>query len=135
MKKNISKIIAVILALVLTAALIPAFAKRLSNEQGNKNVVVSLYYNDIANKISGKTLDDFINEYKDIGVNTVSVSEENVNSMVARGDVTNIKYNVLRHKYDDESLELADIIDREAPLTNYNSQLLITKNEKTADKP
>lgn len=133
MKKLNPKLIALVLVLILTAALIPAFCTRMSNEKANKNVVVSLYFNDVANKFSGTALDDVIDDFREIGVNTVSVSEENVNSMVARGDVTNIKYNVLRHKYDNESLELADIIDAKAPLTNYNSQLLITKDEKTAE--
>ncbi len=133
MKKFTPKVIALVLVLILTAALIPAFCTRITNENANKNVVVSLYFNDVANKFSGKALDSVIDDFKNIGVNTVSVSEENVNSMVARGDVTNIKYNVLRHKYDDESLELANIIAEKAPLTGYNSQLLITKDEKTAE--
>lgn len=132
MKKISTSVIATALALILVLTLIPNFARRLDNESKNKNVVVSLYYNDLANRLDGKALDEAIDNFYDIGVTTVSVSEENVNAMVARGDVTNIKYNVLRHKYDDESIELSEIIAKEAPDTSYNSELLITKDDDVA---
>lgn len=132
MKKISTSVIATALALILVLTLIPAFARRLDNESRNKNIVVSLYYNDLANRLTGKTLDDAVNDFYDIGVTTVSVAEENINAMVARGDVTNIKYNVLRHKYDDESIELAEIIAKKAPDTSYNSELLITKDDEVA---
>ncbi len=121
-----------LLAIILVILLIPSFITRVTNESKNDNVVVSLHYNDVANHFKGAGLDEKLQEYYDIGVTTVTVAEENVNAMVARGAVTNIKYNVLRHKYDDESLELADIIDEKAPKTSYDSQLLITKDKETA---
>ncbi len=132
MKKISTSVIATVLALILVLTLIPTFAKRLDNESRNKNVVISLYYNDLATRLDGKALDEAIDEFYNIGVTTVSLSEENVNAMVARGDVTNIKYNVLRHKYDDESIELAEIIAKNAPETSYNSELLITKDDEVA---
>ena len=133
MKKNLTKIIAVILMAAFILCLVPTFTKRINVEDKNTNVVVSLYYNDIANRLRGKKLDKAIADFKKIGVTTMSFSEENLNSMVARGDITNIKYNVLRHKYDDESIELANLIAKEAPDIIYDSQLIITKDKETAD--
>ncbi len=121
-----------LLAIILLLVLIPSFITRVTNERGNDNVVVSLHYNDVANRYMGEELNEKLKEYYEIGVTKATVAEENINAMVARGAVTNIKYNVLRHKYDDESLELADIIDEKAPKTSYDSQLLITKDKATA---
>ena len=132
MKKNLTKIIAVILMAAFILCLVPTFTKRINVEDKNKNVVVSLYYNDIANRLRGEKLEKAIDDFKKIGVTTMSFSEENLNSMVARGDITNIKYNVLRHKYDDESIELANLIAEEAPEIIYDSQLIITKDKETA---
>lgn len=133
MKKNLTKIISLVLIAVLIACLIPTFTKRIDVEDKNTNVVVSLYYNDIANRLRGQKLEKAINDFKKIGVTTMSFSEENLNSMVARGDITNIKFNVLRHKYDDESIELAKLIEKEAPGIIYDSQLIITKNDEAAN--
>ena len=132
MKKHFTKILTVIMILALICCLIPTFTKRINVEKENKTVVVSLYYNDLANKLRGEKLDDAIEEFKKVGVTTMSFSEESINSMVARGDVTNIKHNVLRHKFDDESLELARLIEEQVPEVIYDSQLLITKDDETA---
>ncbi len=132
MKKIKTGTLVTLLALILVITLIPSFITRVTNEQKNKNVVVSLYYNDIANHLTGEKLDNAIDDFYDIGVTVASLSEENINSMVARGDITNIKHNVLRHKYDDESLELARIIEQQAPDVIYDSQLLITKDSQAA---
>lgn len=133
MKKSITRIITFILIIVLICVLIPTFTKRIHVENKNTNITVSLYYNDIANRLRGKKLDKAINDFKDIGVTTLSFSEENLNSMVARGDITNIKYNVLRHKYDDESIEISKQIEKEIPDIIYDSQLIITKDPETAE--
>ncbi len=133
MKKINFQVITAILLVLLILLTVPTFTKRKDSEALNKNVVVSLHYSDLANKFSGESLDTELNKYLDAGVNVVSVLQENINAMANRGDLTNIKYGVLRHKYDDESLILADIIAEKAPNTSYNSQLFITKNEKMAE--
>lgn len=136
MKKNLTKILSVILIAVLILCLLPFFTKRISSEKKNTNVVVSLYYNDIANRLRGKKLDDAIDNFKAEGVTVMSFSEENLNSMIARGDITNIKYNVLRHKFDDESLALAAFIAEHGEIKDkiiYDSQLIITKNKAVAE--
>ena len=86
------------LALVLVLAMLPAVFTRVRNESRNKSVVVSLLYNDIKMKLSAKDLDEQLDEYKKLGVNTVTVQEEDLNSLINNGTVTCIKYNVLLHK-------------------------------------
>ena len=136
MKKHLTKIITLMLISALICCMIPTFTKRIETESKNTNVVVSLYYNDIANKLSGEKLNNAISAFKEAGVTTLSFSEENLNSMVIRGDVTNIKFNVLRHKFDDESLDLARYIENHEKTKDkiiYDSQLLITKDEKCVE--
>ena len=136
MKKYLTKIITLIFLTALICCIIPTFTKRIEAEAKNSNVVVSLYYNDIANKLRGKKLDDAISAFEEVGVTTLSFAEENINSMVIRGDVTNIKFNVLRHKFDDESLDLARYIENHNTTKDkiiYDSQLLITKDKECAE--
>ncbi len=133
MSKINFKILSAILILLLVVCLIPSFITRIESEKSNKNVVVSLYHNDLLNELSDKAYAGALDDYFDIGVTTVSVAEENITSMVAKGNVTNIKYNVLRHKYDDESMELARIIAENTSDVNYNSELYITKDPSCAE--
>lgn len=132
MKMNLTKILSCILIIALIVCLIPHFTKRIEVEDKNNNVIVSLYYNDIANRLRGHKLEKAIEDFRELGVTTVSFSEENINSMVSRGDITNIKFNTLRHKYDDESIEMAEQIAKEVPDIIYDSQLLITKDPEQA---
>lgn len=134
MKKILkSKRFLLIVVALLVLFFVPSLITRVTNEQANRNVVVSLQYGDIVDNFSEEELDNVLQDYQDIGVTSITVSEKDVYTMAARGEVTNIKYSVLCHKYDEESLELADIIANEAPATSADSQLLITKNEKVAD--
>lgn len=123
-----------IIIVAMFLALIPSVMRRVYNEQQNDKVVMSLLYNDIKNKVSPVKLDEMLSEYQKIGVNTISIMEDDINSMVARGEVTCIKYNVLRHKFDDENIKLAEHIRENYPEVSYDSYLLITKNERTRKK-
>lgn len=134
MKKFLKKFGIWTLIAVFTAALIPSVAKRAVNEKNNNRIVVSVLYNDLRNKVSKVKTKETMEEYKKLGVNTVSVMEDDINSMVARGEITCIKYNVLKHKYDDESIALADIIRDNYPQVANDSHLFITKDEKTKEK-
>lgn len=127
MKKRILKAIPWILIVAMLALIIPGLAKRISNENKNDNIVMSVLYNDIANKVSESSLDKHLKDYLDAGINTISVMEEDINMLVARGDVTCIKYNVLKHKYDDESLEVADEILKRCPSVTYDSYIILAK--------
>lgn len=129
MKKFVVNVLPWLLIAVMLIALLPSVALRVKNEEGNKNIVISFLYNDLCNKVSSNKLDQTLKKFFDAGVTTVSIMEDDVNAMVARGDVTCIKYNVLCHKYDEESMDMAEAIRENYPMVAYDSYLLITKNE------
>lgn len=134
MKKIAEKFGIWIIVAAMFISLIPSAARRVTNEKNNNKVVLSLLYNDIKNKVSVVKLDEMMEKYKEIGVNTVSVMEDDVNSLVSQGELTCIKYNVLKHKYEDESIRIAKHIADKYPEVSYDSYLLMTKNERTKKK-
>ena len=130
MKNFITRYTAIILIAVMFLLLIPGISLRLNSEKANKSVVISLLYNDIRNKLNKADLDATLAEYKKSGINTVSIMEDDINSLVARGDLTCIKYNVLHHKYDSQSIAIAEFIASRCPDVSYDSYiLLVSKNE------
>ncbi len=134
MKNFIKKFGIWIIIAAMLAVQIPYVAVRCRNEASNKNVVISLLYNDIKNKVSSVKLEEKLDEYKSMGVNVLSIMEDDINSMVSRGEVTCIKYNVLKHKYDDESVKIAEHIADLYPEVSYDSYLIMTKDERTREK-
>ena len=116
---------------VMFVLLIPGITLRITNEFENKNVIISLLYNDIYNKVSKEELDETLEKYKDLNLNTVSVMEEDINSLLSRGEVTCIKYNVLQHKYDTQSLEIIDYIKQNCEDITFDSQVLLVTKETT----
>ncbi len=129
MKKILTNYAAWLVLVVMVILLIPGLGNRIENENKNNNVTVSLLYNDIRNKVSADTLSKILKEYKSKGFNVVSLMENDVNALVGRGDITSIKYNVLRHKYDDESMRIADAIKENCPDVSYDSHILLVKRE------
>lgn len=134
MKKFLEKFGIWLIVAAMFIGFIPSVVRRVTNENNNRTVVMSVLYNDVKNKVSPVKLADTLEKYKKLGVNTVSVMEDDVNSMVSRGEVTCIKFNTLRHKYDDESVEIAEHIRRAYPQVSYDSYLLIAKNDRTKEK-
>ena len=130
MKKIISTVIPLIILIAMILALIPAISVRTENEAANKNVAVSLLYNDIANKVSDTKLDEIMAKSIDIGISLASVMEDDVNSLVARGEVTCIKYNVLMHKSDDESIRVAEAIREQYPDISFDSYIVLAKRDE-----
>ncbi len=128
MKNFLLKWTAWIVIAVMALTLIPTIVKRVTIENSNKNVVMALDYNDIDTKVSSEKMDEFLEEIKNEGVNIVSVMEENVNSLTSKGYVTCIKYNVLCHKYDDESIRVANAIRENCPGVSYDSHVVLVKN-------
>lgn len=126
MKSKTYSLVKLILAATLIIALLPTVAVRVSNESRNKSVVVSLLYNDIKMKLSAKDLDSELEKYKELGVNTVTVQEEDLNSLINSGTVTCLKYNVLLHKYEEENEDMIAQL-RGLPDINNDSYVLITK--------
>ena len=129
MKKILTNYIAWIILAVMFILLIPSLNNRIYNENKNNNVTISLLFNDIRTKVSNEVLSKTLKEYKSKGLNVISLMEEDVNSLVARGDITSIKYNILRHKYDDESMRVADVIKENCPGVAYDSHILLVKKD------
>ena len=134
MKNFITRYTAIILIAVMFLLLIPGISLRLNSEKANKSVVISLLYNDIRNKLNKADLDATLAEYKKSGINTVSIMEDDINSLVARGDLTCIKYNVLHHKYDSQSIAIAEFIASRCPDVSYDSYILLVSKNETKKK-
>ena len=118
--------IRIAIMVILTAMLVPTFALRLSNESKNKDVVFALNYNNARMVLNDEEFEETLEENKKMGVNTVLIGEESLNSMINAGYVTAIRYNVLCHKYDDESEEIIKLFKGNSKIHN-DSYVLITK--------
>lgn len=129
MKNIITKYSAWILIAVMIVLLIPGLNLRISNESQNKNVVISVLYNDILNKVSKDTLDTFLDECKKEGIDTVSIKEDDINGLALRGEVTAIRYNALSNRYDEDSIRITEAIKENCPKVSFESHIVI------ADKP
>ena len=123
-----------VIILAMIVLLIPGLTTRVENEKDNKNITMSLLYNDIYNKVTKSKVDTFLDECKNNGITTVSIMEDDLNSLSARGDLTSIKYNVLRHKYDDESMRVAEAIANNCPNVTYDSHVVLAKKEDARNK-
>ena len=126
MKKFITTFVPWILIVAMVAVMFPALLNRAENESENKHITVSLLYNNLYNSVSPQKREQIVDRAKKAGINTVSVMEEDVNSMVARGEVTCIKLNVLLHKYDEESMIMGQQIIDNYPNISYDTYLLMT---------
>ncbi len=129
-KRNLFVRIAIMV--VLTAMLVPTFALRLDNESRNKDVVFALNYNNARMVLSDEEFDETLEENKKIGVNTLLIGEESLNSMINAGYVTAIRYNVLCHKYDDESEDIIKLLKGNSKIHN-DSYVLITKRAEVKE--
>lgn len=129
-KKNL--IIRACAALILVGMLIPAFAQRVTNENKNSDVVFALNYNNAHMVLSAEEFEGTLKANEKIGVNTLLVGEESVNSLINAGFVTGIKYNVLCHKYDDESEDIIKQFEGDRKIHN-DSYVLITKRPESKE--
>ncbi len=134
MKKHITTIISWVLLISMLVIITPSLARRLEAEKTNKNVTVSLLANDLHKKVSAEKYDSMLDEYKQIGVDTVSVMEEDLNAFVSTGELTCIKYNVLLHKYDDESVYVGDVIAEKYPNVSMDSYVLLIKRDEMQER-
>lgn len=134
MKNKITSIISWVLIAAMFIMIIPSLITRLETEKLNKNVTISVLYNDLAKKVSDEKLIENLNEYKKAGIDTVAVMEEDLNALVATGELTCIKYNVLLHKYDEESMYLGDVIKDVYPNVAFDSYVVIVKRDEMKKK-
>ena len=131
-KTRVYNIVKAVIALIMIAMIIPSVVTRVKNEEQNKDVVVSLLYNDIRMKLSDEELDQELRKYRELGVNTMTVQEEDLNSLISSGTITCLKYNVVKHRFDDESEDMVKQLDV-LPNINNDSYILITKRETSKD--
>ena len=103
----LKKYIAWIILVAAIAALIPTLGVRIANEEKNDNVTMSVFYQNLSVISSESVFDKTMNEYKKMGIDTVTIKEDDINYLVAKGDITALKYNVLSSRYDDESINIA----------------------------
>ncbi len=126
-----------LLAILLAVAMcfsVPALFTRLDKENDNRNVTVALLYNDIKTKLSPSMLEEKLEQYKGMGVDTVALLEEDINALTTMGDFTCIKYNVLLHKYDDESILIGNAIKEACPNVTIDAYVVVAKREKAKEK-
>jgi len=121
-----SFIVRIIVMLLLVAIMVPTFVKRVENEGKNKDVVFAYNYNNADMVLSEEEFEESLKRNKENGVNTVSIGEESLNSLISQGYVSAIRYNVLCHKYDDESEEIIKLFEDDRKIHN-DSYVLITK--------
>ncbi len=126
-KKNL--LIPIIIFAVLFVMVIPSFLSRISNEKDNNDVIFALNLNNTHLYLSDEEIDESIEENKEMGVNTVLIGEESLNTFINNGLVTAIKYNVLCHKYDDESeLIIKELADNNK--IHNDSYVIISKRDE-----
>ncbi len=129
-KKNI--IIRILIMLILVAMLLPAVSQRVKNESKNNDVIFALNYNNAEMVLSDEEFHATLSQNKGMGVNTLLIAEESINSLISAGYVTGIKYNVLCHKYDDESEEIIKQFEGDNKIHN-DSYVLITKRPEAKE--
>lgn len=129
-KKSI--IIRLFAAIAALSLMLPAVLTRVDNEDNNRDVIVAMNYNNFEMTLSKDEFDKALTDYKAIGVKTAVVAEESVNSLISAGYITGIKYNVLCHKYDDESEEIIKILAKNPNIHN-DSYVLVTKRQDCKD--
>ncbi len=130
MKNFITRFAAWIILAVMFVMLLPGISLRISSEAQNNNVTVSFLYNNMINKLPEGKFDELLDEFKAVGITTVSVMEEDLNFLTLKGAVTSIKYNVLCHKYDQQSIEIAKIIKERCPDLSYDSHIVLISDEE-----
>lgn len=113
-------------ALCALIMMIPALLVRIDQENNNKDVIAAVNYNNFEMTLSSNELIKSLNDFHNAGVKTAFVAEESVNSLIYAGYITGIKYNVLCHKYDDESEDIISAL-LDNPDIHNDSYVLITK--------
>ncbi len=135
MKKLFTKYAAWAVIVVMVVLLIPAVANRTANENKNNNIVVSALYKDFEGNLSPAKLSETMDKLKEAGVSVVSVSEDNLSTLADAGELTTLTYGSLCHKYDAESMYLAEQIGTYCNgKVSSGSRVIIAKKDKAKEK-
>lgn len=119
-------VIRIVIMLVLVSMLLPTFAQRSRNENMNKDVSFALNYNSAANALSEEELQKTLDENKKIGVTTLAIGEESLNTLLSSGFIIYTNYSDLSVKYDALNEEIVSQIGNDSKLRK-DSFILITK--------
>lgn len=130
MKNFITRFGAWIILAVMFVMLLPGIGLRISSETKNNNVTVSVLYNNMMSKIPQEKFDEVLDEFKNLGVKTVSVMEEDLNYLNNIGAVTTIEYNKLSTKYDEQSIRLSKTIKERCPGIAPGSYVVLVNDEE-----
>lgn len=126
MKTFFTKYISLIVILLMLITLIPGVSARISNEKSNDNVTVSLLYNDMRNSLSGPKLNEMLDKYKTIGIDTIAIMEDDLNSLMIRGDVEGKKYNEITRSNNPSDQIIADKIESSCErVENFNYVVIV----------
>ena len=121
MKNFFKKYIPIIVILLMLLTLIPGIATRITNEAGNDNVTISLLYNDLRNTLSTSKLNEMLKKYKDIGIDNVSIMEDDLNSLAFRGVIGVKRYNTLKSSNLPDDQAIAEAVAASCKnVENYN---------------
>ena len=123
-KKSLT--VRIVIMILLAAFMVPSFVARVKNETANNDVVFALNYNNAVMVLSSEEVEETLAQNKEMGVTTVQIGEESINSLISAGEITGIKYNVLCHKYDDETEDIIKLLQDDEKIHN-DSYVLITK--------
>lgn len=131
LNKSLPLILSLALALLSMISLLPQFFARVDAESNNRGVVFSLLYTEAKNRLDPDSLSQYLESAKDAGVTSVTVSEDTMNVLIARGDVVGLQLHDIRHKYDDETVGIEAAVDAIGGV-GYNSHIIIAKREDAA---
>ncbi len=123
-KRNL--FVRILIFVVLLSVIMPSFINRVVNESTNNDVVFALNINNAQMNLSEEEMASTLDRNREMGVTTAIIAEESINSLINGGYVTAIKYNVLCHKYDDESEEIVKELYDNDKIHN-DSYVLISK--------
>lgn len=136
MKTFFKKYIPIIVIVLMLLTLIPGISTRITNESGNDNVTVSVLYNEWRNTLSSVKLDEMLKKFKSIGIDNISVMEDDLNSLLYRGEIEASRYNMLKRSNRPEERKIADTVSAAyEKIENFNYVIIIKdENVKTRVK-
>lgn len=134
-KKRRCRSVAVLLAAsaVLALCLLPRFFCRVQTESKNDRVVMSLLYSDIKNKISADALPEYLDRSADAGVTAVSLPEDSMGFLTARGDIVGVRYHDIRREYDVKSEKVEALLEGVRGI-EYDSHVFLVKRREIIEK-
>jgi len=131
MKKNLHIAISWIILALMLIAMLPQAIKRVENEEKNQNVTVSVVYHTLASTVSPSKLNETLDKYLKIGVNSVTLYETDINFLMRQGLISSSRYNLLSLEYEEFSQKVAKKIKKTYPDVAPDSTVLLIEDKDT----